>query len=94
MYHFSMFHASHHIAPVPATEEEVLIPLAQVFKFPSFTLTRTQLSLMHNPLDLQIEVEAGAVKAVAEDVCPLNIILDRVVLTSTGVLVGCWQVLF
>ncbi|XP_022856261.1 uncharacterized protein LOC111377399 [Olea europaea var. sylvestris] len=60
MYHFSMFHASHHIAPVPATEEE-------------------------------IEVEAGAVKAVAEDVCPLNIILDRVVLTSTGVLVGCWQ---
>lgn len=60
MYHFSMFHASHHIAPVPATEEE-------------------------------IEVEASAVKAVAEDVCPLHIILDRVVLTSTGVLVGCWQ---
>lgn len=24
MYHFSMFHASHHIAPVPATESEVL----------------------------------------------------------------------
>ncbi|CAI9787258.1 unnamed protein product [Fraxinus pennsylvanica] len=60
MYHFSMFHASHHIAPVPATEEE-------------------------------IEVEASAVKVVAEDVCPLHIILDRVVLTSTGVLVGCWQ---
>uniref|UniRef100_A0A7N2QZM6 AAA ATPase AAA+ lid domain-containing protein n=1 Tax=Quercus lobata TaxID=97700 RepID=A0A7N2QZM6_QUELO len=25
MYHFSMFHASHHITPVPATEDEMLI---------------------------------------------------------------------
>lgn len=23
MYHFSMFHASHHITPIPATEDEV-----------------------------------------------------------------------
>lgn len=61
MYHFSMFHASHHITPVPATEEE-------------------------------IEAEANAVKAVAEGLCPLKIVLDRVVLTSTGVLLGCWQV--
>ncbi|PIN23923.1 hypothetical protein CDL12_03349 [Handroanthus impetiginosus] len=61
MYHFSLFHASHHIHPVPATETE-------------------------------IEAEAGAVKAVAEAICPLDIVLDRVVLTSTGVLLGCWQV--
>ncbi|KAL0357469.1 UNVERIFIED_CONTAM: hypothetical protein Scaly_1432600 [Sesamum calycinum] len=60
LYHFSMFHASHHIAPVPATETE-------------------------------IEAEANAVKAVAESICPLHIVLDRVVLTSTGVLLGCWQ---
>ncbi|KAA8540954.1 hypothetical protein F0562_024908 [Nyssa sinensis] len=58
----SMFHASHHIAPVPATEQE-------------------------------IEAEANAVKAVAEVLCPLKIVLDRVVLTSTGVLLGCWQVI-
>lgn len=56
-----MFHASHHIAPVLATEEE-------------------------------IEAEANAIKAVAEGLCPLKIVLDRVVLTSTGVLLGCWQV--
>ncbi|XAR50066.1 hypothetical protein NMG60_11004292 [Bertholletia excelsa] len=61
LYHFSMFHASHHTEPVPASEEE-------------------------------IEVEANAVKAVAEGVCPLKIVIDRVVLTSTGVLLGCWQV--
>ncbi|KAI3463984.1 hypothetical protein Pfo_020647 [Paulownia fortunei] len=61
MYHFSMFHASHHIAPVPATETE-------------------------------IEAEVSAVKAVAEAICPLHVVLDRVVLTSTGVLLGCWQV--
>ncbi|XP_050225790.1 uncharacterized protein LOC126675225 isoform X2 [Mercurialis annua] len=60
VYHFSMFHASHHIVPVPATEEE-------------------------------IEAEATAVGAVAEGLCPLKIALDRVVLTSTGVLLGCWQ---
>ncbi|KAL0364696.1 UNVERIFIED_CONTAM: hypothetical protein Sangu_0567200 [Sesamum angustifolium] len=61
LYHFSMFHASHHMSPVPATETE-------------------------------IEAEANAVKAVAESICPLHIVLDRVVLTSTGVLLGCWQV--
>ncbi|KAL8141931.1 hypothetical protein V2J09_014963 [Rumex salicifolius] len=61
MYHFSLFHASHHISPVLATEAE-------------------------------IEAEANAVKNVAKTVCPLNIVLDRVVLTSTGVLLGCWQV--
>ncbi|KAJ9163625.1 hypothetical protein P3X46_023274 [Hevea brasiliensis] len=54
-YHFSMFHASHHIVPVPATEDE-------------------------------IEAEATAVGAVAEGLCPLKLVLDRVVLTLTGVL--------
>ncbi|XP_007037309.2 PREDICTED: uncharacterized protein LOC18604656 isoform X2 [Theobroma cacao] len=58
----SMFHASHHIAPVPASEVE-------------------------------IEAEAAAVRAVAEGLCPLEIVLDRVILTSTGVLLGCWQVI-
>ncbi|XP_031269020.1 uncharacterized protein LOC116127498 [Pistacia vera] len=57
-----MFHASHHISPVPATEDE-------------------------------IEAEAAAVRAVAEGLCSLKIVLDRVVLTSTGVLLGCWQVI-
>ncbi|EOY21807.1 Uncharacterized protein TCM_013941 isoform 1 [Theobroma cacao] len=62
LYHFSMFHASHHIAPVPASEVE-------------------------------IEAEVAAVRAVAEGLCPLEIVLDRVILTSTGVLLGCWQVI-
>lgn len=62
MYHFSMFHASHHVSPVPATAVEV-------------------------------EAEAAAVKTVVEALCPLKIVLDRVVLTSTGVLLGCWQVI-
>ncbi|XP_018446560.2 uncharacterized protein LOC108818163 isoform X1 [Raphanus sativus] len=61
MYHFSMFHASHHIVSVPATEDEV-------------------------------EAEVAAVKAVANKLCPLEIVLDRVLLTSTGVLLGCWKV--
>lgn len=56
-----MFHASHHMSPVPATEVE-------------------------------IEGEIKAVEAVAEGLCPLSIRLDRVVLTSNGVLLGCWQV--
>ncbi|XP_034215763.1 uncharacterized protein LOC117627677 isoform X2 [Prunus dulcis] len=62
LYHFSMFHASHHISPVPATQDE-------------------------------IEAEAAAVRAVTQELCPLKIVLDRVVLTSTGVLLGCWQML-
>nr|CAD1825171.1 unnamed protein product [Ananas comosus var. bracteatus] len=62
IYHFSMFHASHHLTPVMATDSE-------------------------------IEAEVNAVKQVAEAICPLKIVLDRVVLTSTGVLLGCWQVI-
>ncbi|KAK9684562.1 hypothetical protein RND81_10G218500 [Saponaria officinalis] len=61
LYHFSMFHASHHISPVPATPEE-------------------------------IETEANAVKNIVKSLCPLKIVLERVILTSTGVLLGCWQV--
>uniref|UniRef100_A0A0E0ARD6 Uncharacterized protein n=1 Tax=Oryza glumipatula TaxID=40148 RepID=A0A0E0ARD6_9ORYZ len=61
IYHFSMFHASHHLEPIIATEDE-------------------------------IEAEVDAVKRVTDDVCPLKIILDQVVLTSTGVLLGLWQV--
>ncbi|KAG6553770.1 hypothetical protein Mapa_004685 [Marchantia paleacea] len=61
-YHFSLFHASHHIEAVPATEKEV-------------------------------QAEAEAAKQVAARCCPLEIVLDRVLLTSTGVLLGCWQVL-
>ncbi|KAI3686493.1 hypothetical protein L1987_80171 [Smallanthus sonchifolius] len=62
LYHFSMFHASHHSLPVPTSEVE-------------------------------IEAEVDAVKSVADQLCPMRILLDRVVLTSTGVLLGCWQVI-
>jgi hypothetical protein len=41
---------------------------------------------------LEIEAEVEAVKRAAENFCPLKIVLDRVVLTSTGVLLGLWQV--
>lgn len=40
----------------------------------------------------EIEAEVDAVKSVAKNFCPLKIVLDRVVLTSTGVLLGLWQV--
>ncbi|XP_078441489.1 uncharacterized protein LOC144711372 isoform X2 [Wolffia australiana] len=62
VYHFSMFHASHHLTPVRSSGAE-------------------------------IEAEAEAVAGVAKELCPLKIVLDRVVLTSTGVLLGCWQVI-
>lgn len=45
------------------------------------------------PFYPQIEDEAIAIKDVAESICPLKIVLDRVALTSTGVLLGCWQVI-
>ncbi|CAK9330131.1 unnamed protein product [Citrullus colocynthis] len=62
LYHFSMFHASHHITPIPATDDE-------------------------------IEAEAAAVQSATEHMCRLKIVLDRVILSSTGVLLGCWQVI-
>lgn len=40
----------------------------------------------------EIEAEVDAVKSVAKNFCLLKIVLDRVVLTSTGVLLGLWQV--
>eukprot|EP00250_Pteridium_aquilinum_P016625 c23202_g2_i1 orf=83-997(+) len=62
LYHFSMFHASHHLDPVLAMPSEV-------------------------------NAEALAVENVARQCCELSIVLEQVVLTSTGVLLGCWQVL-
>lgn len=46
-----------------------------------------------NSFFFEIEAEAEAVKRVTKSICPLNITLDRVVLTSTGVILGCWQVI-
>lgn len=42
---------------------------------------------------VQINSEAAAVRQVAEKSLILEIELERVVLTPSGVLVGCWQVL-
>ncbi|KAM7515348.1 hypothetical protein LguiA_004931 [Lonicera macranthoides] len=38
-------------------------------------------------------VDKVETEAIVEVVCPLRIVLDRVVLTSTGVFLGCWQVI-
>ncbi|XP_024514801.1 uncharacterized protein LOC9649073 [Selaginella moellendorffii] len=62
MYHFSLYHASHHLEPVPASKSE-------------------------------IARELEAVDQVARSCSPLRIQLERVVLTCTGALIGCWQVL-
>lgn len=93
MYHFSMFHASHHITPVPASEKEVLIFLVLIHRFCSFILLFYFIACSKH-LDSQIEAEALAVKEVSKSICPMHIVLDKVVLTSTGVLLGCWQVCF
>lgn len=89
LYHFSMFHASHHIVPVPATKEEVYFNCGCLLFTLTFFWPNSWKSFSH-----QIEAEASSVEAVARTFCPLTIILDRVVLTSTGVLLGCWQVVF
>lgn len=41
---------------------------------------------------VKVEAEANAVNQVAEQSCQISIELERVVLTPTGVLLGCWQV--
>lgn len=40
----------------------------------------------------QMEDEIKAVKGVSRRLCPPLVSLDRVLLTSTGVLLACWQV--
>lgn len=90
IYHFSMFHASHHLTPVMATDSEVDCTLVVML----FCWIKTAVNsvLMCSVMFLEIEAEVNAVKQVAEAICPLTIVLDQVVLTSTGVLLGCWQV--
>lgn len=43
--------------------------------------------------NFQVEIEAAAVKHVADQSSLLDIELERVLLTPSGVLLGCWQVL-
>jgi hypothetical protein len=59
-----------------------------------FVLNTSQVFFSNMPIYdiLETEAEVEAVKRVTETVCPLRIVLDRVVLTSTGVLLGLWQV--
>lgn len=41
----------------------------------------------------EVEEEAVAVASLAARTCPIQAILDRIILTSSGVVVACWQVL-
>eukprot|EP00897_Mesotaenium_endlicherianum_P000403 jgi/Mesen1/10363/ME000080S09755 len=41
----------------------------------------------------QVDEEAASVKELCRRAVPVRVALDRVVLTATGVLLGCWQVL-
>ena len=71
-----MFHASHHISSVPATEDEVsFFTSIQFLVF----LTTGMLSFLSNNLMYfyQIEAEANAVKSVTESLCPLKIVLEE-----------------
>ncbi|EFJ51029.1 hypothetical protein VOLCADRAFT_88255 [Volvox carteri f. nagariensis] len=48
------------------------------------------------PIHASAEVvaeEERSIRAVCGSTCPINAVLDRVVITSTGVVVACWQVL-
>jgi hypothetical protein len=87
MYHFSLFHASHHLEPIVATDDEVKHTL-RLISFSTGVNFFTEIFMCF----LEIEAEVEAVKGVSKTVCPLKIVLDRVVLTSTGVLLGLWQV--
>lgn len=90
-----MFHASHHLTPVMATDSEVDCTFVVMLFFWIKTAVNSVLMcsvIMCSVIFLEIEAEVNAVKQVAEAICPLKIVLDRVVLTSTGVLLGCWQV--
>lgn len=40
----------------------------------------------------QVAAEAAAVAGVASRTCPVQAVLDRLVITSTGMVVACWQV--
>lgn len=93
MYHFSMFHASHHLTPVRASAAEVCWVPPSLFSECLIVIMDFLSPInFHFVKFLEIEAEVKAVEGAAEELCPLKVVLDRVVLTSTGVLLGCWQV--
>eukprot|EP00887_Chlorella_sp_A99_P006394 scaffold3.g6394.t1 len=61
LFHSTLYHASLHLDPVPASAAEVA-------------------------------AEARAIAEVARAACPLRVVLERVVATSTGAVLACWQV--
>ena len=61
IYHFSVFHASHHLEAHAASAGEVA-------------------------------GEAAAIRAVARASCPIRAVIERVVVTPTGVVMALWNV--
>ena len=62
LFHFSVFHASHHLEPVPASPRE-----------------------MADELD--------AVRRVAALACPMDVVVERVVVSPSGAVMALWNVL-
>lgn len=67
LYHFSTFHASHHLAPIPLGGDE-------------------------GEADVAREVELNAVRAVARQSCPIDAVIERVVVTPSGVVMALWNI--
>jgi len=61
LFHFSVFHASHHLAPVPASERE-----------------RAD--------------ELDAARRVAAAACPMDVVVERVVVSPSGAVMALWNV--
>ena len=61
LFHFSVFHASHHGAPVPASE-------------------------------LEKNDELDAVRRVAAAACPMDVVVERVVVSPSGAVMALWNV--
>ena len=61
LFHFSVFHASHHLAPVPASERE-----------------RAD--------------ELDATRRVAAAACPMDVVVERVVVSPSGAVMALWNV--
>jgi len=62
LYHATLYHASSHAKPVPASSSDV-------------------------------EAEYTAIQGVTASSCPIEGVLDRFIVTKSGVVVACWQVL-
>jgi len=94
MYHANISNASLHSMPVEVSHTDFSLPLPHTQDHRLYHATLYHASSHSMPVEAspdEVAQETRSIRSVTSRHCPIQGVLERIVITNTGVIVACWQ---